>query len=64
MKANNIRIIAALTWFNVLTSKPVDNIQYAPEGIDNGDFVTIKEAVNNAYKNPFEVTNSVYQEKK
>ena len=55
------RYIAALTWFKALTYKPIDNIQYAPDGIDSGDYVAIKEAVNNAYKNPFEVTNSIYR---
>ena len=54
------RYIAALTWFKALTHKPIDNIQYTPDGLDKNDLNAIKEAVNNACKKPFDITVSSY----
>jgi hypothetical protein len=52
------RYIAALTWGRVLTGKSVENIAYAPEGVSEQEKAVAIESVENAVKNPFEVTQS------
>ena len=54
------RYITGLTWFKTFTGASLNTITYAPSGVDNVDKAAAKEAVDNAYKNPFGVTNSTY----
>ena len=54
------RYIAALTWGRVLTGKSVENIDYAPMEIDERLKAIAIESVENAIKNPFEVTQSIF----
>lgn len=54
------RYIAALTWGRVLTGKSVENIDYAPEGVDEKLKAIAIESVENAIKAPFEITQSKF----
>lgn len=56
------RYIAGLTWFKMLTGRSIDDIEYAPDGVSEEEIKIAKEAVNNAYANPFEITASIYTE--
>jgi hypothetical protein len=53
------RYIAALTWGRVLTGESVENIAYAPVEVDEKLKAIAIESVENAVKNPFEITPSV-----
>ena len=53
------RYIAALTWGRVLTGKNVEDIAYAPVEVDEKLKAIAIESVENAVKNPFEITPSV-----
>ena len=57
------RYMAALVWGRVLTGKSVENIAYAPEGVTEDMKAIAIEAVENAVKAPFAVTQSVYTTK-
>ena len=56
------RYIAGLTWFASITNSSIDNIVYNPSvGTINADMMeAAKEAVVNAIKTPYAVTNSTY----
>ena len=54
------RYIAALTWGRVLTGKSVQDIAYAPEGVEEDWKAIAIESVENAVKSPFEVTQSIF----
>jgi hypothetical protein len=56
------RYIAALTWASVVTGKSIANVCYAPEGVDEKMKAVAIEAVENAIRQPFAVTQSVYTE--
>ena len=56
------RYIAALTWARVLTGKSVENICFAPDGVDEKMKAVAIEAVENAICKPFEITQSKYSE--
>ena len=56
------RYLAALVWGRVLTGKPLGNISYAPEGVTEEMKAIAIEAVENAVKAPFEVTQSAITE--
>lgn len=55
------RYIAALTWASALTGKSIKDISYAPDGVDEQMKQVAKEGVENALKNPFEVTQSAWK---
>ena len=54
------RYIAALTWGRVLTGKSIKDIAYAPMGVDERLKAIALESVENAIKNPFEITQSIF----
>jgi len=56
------RYVAGLTWFKALTEFSIENVEFAPSEINEGYVQIAKEAVNNAFETPFEITNSVYTE--
>lgn len=56
------RLIGSLTFVKALTGVSIDDVEYMPNGVDEGELAVAIEAVNNAYENPFEVTNSTYTE--
>ena len=57
------RYMAALVWGRVLTGKSVEGISYAPEGVTDEMKAIAIEAVENAVKAPFEVTQSAFTTK-
>jgi hypothetical protein len=59
------RYTAALTWFYYLTGISPDKVTWVPEDYSNikDHFIVIHEAVVNAVKNPYEVTQSKYTTK-
>lgn len=50
------RFCAGLMWFKALTDTSVDDITYLPVGVTKQDFEVMKQAVNAAYINPFDIT--------
>lgn len=52
------RYVAALTWARVLTGRSVENIPYAPGGVDERSKAVAVEATENAIRTPFSVTES------
>lgn len=56
------RYIAGLTFFKALTGLSIDNVDFAPDGVDEDLMKIAKEAANNAVKEPRKVTNSQYTE--
>lgn len=57
------RYIAGLTFVHKLCGVPIDNIRYAPAGVDEDARKIAVESVNNAVATPFEVTRSAYTAK-
>ena len=55
------RYIAALTWAGVLTGKSLQNVRFAPEGVDEQMKAVAIEAAENALRSPFEITQSIYK---
>lgn len=55
------RFIASLTFVKALTGVSIDNVTYRPEGVDEAELIVSIECVNNAYKTPFAVTKSAYE---
>ncbi len=64
MSENNGRFTAALMWAKQITKRPISNLKYRPKATESKVNLTytdrqisaIKEAVLNAYKNPYQVT--------
>jgi uncharacterized repeat protein (TIGR02543 family) len=58
------RYIAALTYFKALTNFEVsfETIDFVPNGLLEEDVLVAFEAVNNAFLNPLEITESIYNE--
>lgn len=56
------RFAAGLTFFKALTGMDIDRCNYKPEDVTDQDAAAIKEAVNNAIKNPFAVTASSFKD--
>ena len=58
------RYLAGLVWVKTLTNRSIDNIDYVPANYAasfGGDVLPLlKEAANNAVREPFAVTNSSY----
>ena len=56
------RYATALMWARQITGKSIEGVAYRPSGYSYSDktVLAIKEAVENAYKKPFEVTESEY----
>lgn len=56
------RFATALMWARQITGKSIEGVAYRPSGYSYSDktVLAIKEAVENAYKKPFEVTESEY----
>ena len=56
------RFATALMWARQITGKSIEDVAYRPSGYSYSDktVLAIKEAVENAYKKPFEVTESEY----
>lgn len=66
LKYNIGRYTAGMTWLKCLTGWDIDDVEYTPVIKDQPDItpkqlVAIKEAVNNAFYKPFEVTESIYK---
>ncbi|MBQ4107969.1 MAG: DUF4886 domain-containing protein [Clostridia bacterium] len=57
------RYIAAMTYVKALTGLSIDNSMICPSDVDAGELRAIIECVNNAYKTPFAVTQSAYEER-
>jgi hypothetical protein len=60
------RFAAGLTWFRTLTGLSIDELDFSNvEGLEfvEADWEMLKEAVNNAYLNPYGITQSQYTEK-
>lgn len=59
------RYTAALTWYKALTGADITDLTVVPKAYSNiaDHLPAIKEAVNNAIANPFEVTPSTYTER-
>ncbi len=57
------RYTAALTWYAALTGNSIDNISFVPVGFPEieAQLPAIKDAVNKAIANPFDVTESAYK---
>ena len=55
------RYIAALTWGRVLTGKSIQNIGFAPLGVDEKMKEVAIESVENAIKEPFKITQSIFK---
>src|SRR5690606_5707863 len=53
---------AGLTWFKSITGLSLDDVNFSPMGVRPSIVSAIKESVNNAFSNPFEITNSTYTE--
>ena len=58
------RYAAALIWAKQIAGVDVDTVTWTPEGqfYTTGQLNAIKEAVNNAFEKPFEVTESTFKE--
>ena len=58
------RYTAALTWYAALTGNSIDGITFVPENYPEiaDNLPAIKDAVNKAIANPYEVTQSAYTE--
>lgn len=58
------RYIASLSFFKAITNFDItmENIEFAPTGVTQSDKMVIFEAVNNAFKNEFTITNSIFPE--
>ncbi len=58
------RYIAGLTFFKAITGfeLSVETVEFRPAGVSETDQLMAMEAVNNAYNEPFEVTQSTYDE--
>ena len=56
------RYIAALNFVYTLSGKDISAIHYAPDGVSEKQIQLAIESVENAGKNKFEVTQSVYKE--
>ena len=56
------RYIASLTFFSKLTGISIENIEYAPDGVDPDLQKIAIESATNAIAEPWQVTNSVYTE--
>lgn len=58
------RFVAALTYFKALTNfdVSVETIDFVPNGLLEEDVLVAFEAVNNAFINPLEITDSIYLE--
>jgi len=56
------RFATALMWARQITRKSIEDVAYRPSGYSYSDktVLAIKEAVENAYRKPFEVTESEY----
>ncbi len=54
------RFIGSLTFVKALTGMSIDNMSYAPNGVDKDELAVAIESVNNACKTPFSVTKSTY----
>lgn len=56
------RFATALMWARQITGKSIEGVSYTPSGYSytEEDVLAIKEAVDNAYKTPYEVTASKY----
>ncbi len=54
------RYIAGLTFFHALTGKPIDDVVFAPDTLDEDLKEIAIESAINAVKNPREITESVY----
>ena len=60
------RFAAGLTWFRTLTGLSIDELDFSNvEGLEfvEADWEMLKEAVNNAYLNPYAIMQSQYTEK-
>lgn len=57
------RYIAAMTYIKALTGLSIDNSMICPSDVDAGELRAIIECVNNAYKTPYAVTQSAYEER-
>ena len=59
------RYAAALTWYSVITGNSIDDITFVPSDYPEiaENMLAIKDAVNKALANPYEVTQSAYTEK-
>ena len=60
------RFAAGLTWFRTLTGLSIDELDFSNvAGLEfvAADWEMLKESVNNAYLNPYEVTQSQYTQK-
>ena len=58
------RHAVAITWYAAITGKSIDNIDYINSKylVTEKDLLAIKDAVNKAIANPYEVTQSAYAE--
>jgi hypothetical protein len=58
------RHAVAMTWYAAITGKTVDHIDYinSKYPVTENDLLAIKDAVNKAIANPYEVTQSAYAE--
>ena len=54
------RYIAALTYFAALTGVDISNLEWAPDDVDDNARAVAIESVQNALKNPYEITQSKY----
>ena len=54
------RYTAGLTFFHALTGLPIDNVGYAPDGIEEEEKKIAIESAVNAVKNPRQITQSAY----
>ena len=52
------RYIAALTFISSITGLPIDNIDWAPEGVREYEKMVAIESVNNAKQTNYDVTKS------
>ena len=55
------RFVAGLMWFKSITGYSIDQITYKPNNVTDEQLVIAKEAVNHAYSNMYEVTESSYK---
>ena len=55
------RYIAGVTFFHAVTGIDIDNLTYAPDGVDDAARKVAIESAINAVKKPYEITNSQYK---
>ena len=57
------RYVTALMWARLISGRSIEGISYKPSGYSYSDktIAAIKEAVENAFEKPFEVTKSIYE---